>query len=325
MSRVLVTGGTGFLGTHCILQLLRDGHEVTTTVRSLDRQAQARSILVAHGAAADAPLAFVEADLLADAGWAEAVAGCDFVLHVASPFPARQPDDADELIVPARDGSLRVLRAARDAGVQRVVLTSSFAAVGYGREHPGRPYDERDWTDENAPNAPYIRSKVIAERAAWDFVAREGGGLTLSVINPTGIFGPALSADSSASIDMVKAILEGQVPGPPETAFGVVDVRDVADLHVRAMTSPDAAGERFLAVAGPAVTFRQVARMLLDELDWPRERFAPILLELEAVDGAAMRDASSAKARERLGWAPRSASDAIIASARSLVDLGVVK
>lgn len=327
MSTVLVTGGTGFLGSHCILQLLSDGYEVRTTVRDLGREQRARSTLEANGVATDAPLSFVAADLLSDGGWMEAVSGCDAVLHVASPFPATQPDNADEVIIPARDGTLRVLRAARDAGVGRVVLTSSFAAVGYGLQHPGRDFDERDWTEEDAPNAPYIRSKVVAERAAWDFVAREGNGLALSVVNPTGIFGPALGADYSASIGMVKAILEGQVPGPPDMAFGVVDVRDVADLHLRAMSSPDAVGERFIAVSGPALSLRDVARLLSEDLGEQADRISQSLLDAPSAtrEATQRRNSSNAKARRLLDWSPRSADEAILASAQSLIRLGLVR
>ncbi|ALN75050.1 aldehyde reductase [Aureimonas sp. AU20] len=326
MSTVLVTGGSGFLGGHCILQLLREGHGVRATLRDLGTQASLRAVLEANGAAADAPLSFAAADLMSDARWEAAVEGCDKVLHVASPFPARQPEDENELIAPARDGRLRVLRAAREADVKRVVLTSSFAAIGYGRRHPGRAYDETDWTEEDAPNAPYIRSKTIAERAAWDFVAREGGGLELTVVNPTGIFGPALSADLSASLGLVKAILEGETPAPPAMSFGVVDVRDVADLQLRAMTGTEAAGERFIAVAGPAISLRDVAQILREEFGEKANRVAASLLEPSqpSSDPAERRDASGAKARRVLGWSPRSAREAIVASAESLLRLGLV-
>ena len=205
------------------------------------------------------------------------------------------------------------------------MLTSSFAAVGYGRHHPGRDFDERDWTEEDAPNAPYIRSKVVAERAAWDFVEREGNGLTLSVVNPTGIFGPVLGADYSASIGMVKAILEGRDPGPPDMAFGVVDVRDVADLHLRAMLSPEAVGERFIAVAGPALSLRDVARLLSEHLGEQADRISQSLLDAPSAtqEGTQRRNSSSAKARRLLDWSPRSADEAILASARSLLQLAL--
>lgn len=326
LSKVLITGGSGFLGSYCILQSLLAGHEVRSTVRSLDREPQARAMLANGGAASDASLTFMAADLTKDAGWATAVANCDYVLHVASPFPSSAPQDENELIVPARDGALRVLRAARDAGVRRVVLTSSFAAIGYGHHHPGRPYTEKDWTEEDAPNQPYIRSKTIAERAAWDFIAREGSALELTVINPTGIFGPVLGADYSASIGLIKAMLEGAVPAPPDFSFGVVDVRDAADLHLRAMTHPDAKEQRFLAVSGAAVSVAKVAHILRQEFGTAANRIPDALLDHDTLlpsDPAKCRDSSNAKARRILDWSPRPAEEAVVASARSLLELGL--
>jgi nucleoside-diphosphate-sugar epimerase len=186
------------------------------------------------------------------------------VLHVASPFPTTVPKDENELIVPARDGALRVLRAARDAGVKRVVLTSSFVAIGYGAPKDRTAvFTEDDWTNLNDPSVQaYGKSKTIAERAAWDFIAREGGQLELAVVNPTLIFGPVLGSDVSASIVLVKRLLDGSLPGCPDLWFGVVDVRDVADLHLKAMTNPAARGERFLATSGDFVNVRQIAEML---------------------------------------------------------------
>src|SRR4051794_39885811 len=240
---VLVTGGSGFIGAHCIKRLHEDGFRVRTTVRSLAREGEVRDMV------GDGPLEVVTADLTADDGWAEAVAGCAFVLHVASPFPLGQPKNEDELIVPARDGALRVLRAARDAGVQRVVLTSSFAAIRYGHGHPDTVYDETSWTDVDGEGvSAYAKSKTIAERAAWDFVGGEGASLELAVVNPVAVLGPLLGSDLSTSIELVKRLIDGSMPGTPKVAYGLVDVRDVADLHVRAMTEPAAAGERFLAI-----------------------------------------------------------------------------
>lgn len=211
------------------------------------------------------------ADLTADAGWAVSTRGIDYVLHVASPFPSTQPEDDDELIVPARDGALRVLSAARDAGVKRVVMTSSFAAIGYGHTTEG-PFDETVWTDTNAPIRAYIKSKTIAERAAWEFMDREGGLLELTVINPTGIFGPALGPDYSGSLGLINALLTRQMPFLPDVSFGVVDVRDAADLHLRAMTSPDAAGERFIASGGVA-SLADMAGSLRADLGAAASRF----------------------------------------------------
>ena len=238
MARVLVTGGTGFVGAHCLVSLLAAGHETRTTVRDLAREKDVRAMLRQGGAGdVGARLSVFRADLLADAGWAEAAAGCDYVLHVASPFPSTLPKDENELIAPARDGALRVLKAARDAKVKRVVLTSSFAAIGYGGKGRTDAYTEKDWTDVNDPSVrPYPKSKTIAERAAWDFIAREGGGLELAVVNPVGIFGPVLGPDYSTSIVLVKRLLDGSLPGCPDIWFGCVDVRDVVDLHLKAMT-----------------------------------------------------------------------------------------
>ena len=244
MSTVLVTGGSGFIGSHCILQLLEKGHEVRTTVRNLSREPEVRAMLKAGGAEPGSRLSFFAADLMKDEGWAEAAQGCDYVLHVASPFPPGVPKHEDELIVPAREGALRALRAARDAGVKRVVLTSSFAAIGYGQGVRAKPFDETDWTNlEGDDITPYTKSKTIAERAAWDFIEREGNGLELAVVNPVGVLGPVLGPDFSTSIQIVKGLMDGAMPGCPKLGFGLVDVRDVADLHIRAMTDPAAKGE----------------------------------------------------------------------------------
>lgn len=341
MSTVLVTGGSGFVGSHAILQLLAAGHRVRTTVRNAAREPDVRALLTAGGAAPDAPLAFVVADLERDAGWADAVGGCDYVLHVASPFPPGAPRHEDELIVPAREGTLRVLRAARDAGVRRTVITSSFAAVGYGHRSRPTPFDESDWTDlRGADVQPYMKSKTLAERAAWDFLAREGGALELAVVNPVGIFGPVLGPNYSGSIALVKRLLDGAMPAVPRIHFGVVDVRDVVDLHVRAMTHPAARGERFIATSGPAISFRDAAAMLRRRLGpgaarvphrempiWLTRLLAlgvPALREVVPQLGV-VRNASSAKAHARLGWTPRSAEEAFVASAESLRRLGFVQ
>ena len=258
MSTVLVTGGSGFIGSHCILQLLAAGHQVRTTVRNLKREGDVRALLKTGGAEPGDRLSFAAADLEKDAGWSQAVAGCDYVLHVASPFPPNVPDDENELIVPAREGALRVLRASRDAGVKRVVLTSSFAAIGYGQRPQEAPFNETNWTDPNGDDVrPYVKSKTLAERAAWDFIAKEGGNLELSVVNPVGVFGPVLGPDYSTSILIVQRLMDGALPGCPKLYFGVVDVRDVADLHLRAMTHPAAKGERFLAVAGDFMSMQR--------------------------------------------------------------------
>jgi nucleoside-diphosphate-sugar epimerase len=340
-STILVTGGSGFIGSHCILQLLAAGHVVRTTVRNLKREGDVRAMLKEGGAEAGDRLSFIAADLEKDAGWPEAVAGCEYVLHVASPFPMSLPKHENELIVPAREGALRVLRSAGDAKVKRVVLTSSFAAIGYGHEPQNRPFNETDWTDLSGEGlTAYVKSKTIAERAAWDFIAREGGGLELSVVNPVGVFGPVLGPDYSTSILIVQRMMDGAMPGLPRLYFGVVDVRDVADLHIRAMTHPAAKGERFLAVAGDFMSMLDIAKVLKARMAAWAERVPTRELPNWMVRLAALRDpavkqitpelgkkknATNEKARRVLGWTPRSNEEAIVATAESLVRLGLVK
>ena len=341
MSRVLVTGGSGFIGAHCILQLLDAGYQVRTTVRNLNREADVRAMLKQGGAEPGDRLSFFAADLTSDAGWREAVAGCDYVLHVASPLPPSVPKNEDELIVPAREGTLRVLRAAREAGVKRVVVTSSFGAIGYGLPEQKTPFDETAWTNPNGEGVlPYIKSKTLAERAAWDFISKEGGGLELSVINPVGVFGPVLGPDYSASILLVQRLMDGALPGCPRLYFGVVDVRDVADLHLRAMTDPAVKGERFIATAGDFMSMLDIAKVLKSGMGVVAKRVPVRELPNWLVRIAALRDpavklilpelgkrknATNEKARRLLGWSPRSNEEAIVATAESLVQLGLLK
>jgi nucleoside-diphosphate-sugar epimerase len=342
MARVLVTGGTGFVGAHCLIQLLAAGHEARATVRDLKREGDLRAMLRRGGAdEANGRLILFRADLGADEGWAEAAKTCDTVLHVASPFPSVPPRDENELIGPARDGALRVLRAARDAGAKRVVMTSSFAAIGYGAKEPIATFTEKDWTDLGYPGlAPYPKSKTIAERAAWEFVAREGGGLELAVVNPVGIFGPVLGPDLSTSILLVQRLMNGSLPGCPNLWFGVVDVRDVADLHLRAMTDPAARGERFIATAGDFLSVSEIAKILKAEGGEAARKVAtrPLpnwLMRTVALFDPTVRsvtpelgkqkNASNEKARRVLGWRPRSSADAILATAKSLSDLSLMK
>jgi nucleoside-diphosphate-sugar epimerase len=338
---VLVTGGSGFIGTHCILQLLAAGYRVRTTMRNLKREGDVRAMLKQGGAEPGNRLSLVTADLQQDAGWPEAVTGCKYVLHVASPLPPSLPKNEDELIVPAREGTLRVLRAARNAGVERVVVTSSFAAIGYGHKERTEPFTENDWTDPNGADVgPYPKSKTLAERAAWDFIAREGGGLELSTVNPGAVFGPVLGADYSASILIVQRLMDGALPGVPKLYFGLVDVRDVADLHLRAMTNPVAKGERFLAIAGDVMSFLEIAQLLKKRMGAAARKVPTRQLPNWMVRLAALRDpavrtvlpelgkkkyASNEKARRMLHWTPRSNEESIVAAAESLVKLKLLK
>ncbi|MCE4058674.1 aldehyde reductase [Pandoraea sputorum] len=338
--RVLVTGGTGFIAQHCIIALLRDGYRVRTTVRSLSREAEVREQLKTGGVEAGERLSFVVADLGADEGWHEAAAGCTYVLHGASPTPTGDKAGEDDWVRPAVEGNLRVLRAARAAGVRRVVLTSAFGAICAGHRKPEhRPFDETDWSDLTGDVWLYQKSKTLSERAAWNFIAREGGDLELSAINPVAVVGPALGKDYSHSIRLIKNLMDGQ-PGSPKVNCGFVDVRDVADLHVLAMTHPAAKGERFLAISGDSMWMADVARVLRERMGTaaskvPTRVLPNWLIRLGALKDPTMRgvvpllgldmNATGEKARRLLGWTPRPREEAIVAAAESLVRLGLLK
>jgi nucleoside-diphosphate-sugar epimerase len=331
---VLVTGGTGFLGGWCVASLLQRGYEVRTTVRDRGREQAVRDAVGAAGAADGSRLSVHAADLTSDSGWADAVAGCRYVLHVASPFPPVQPKDPDELIVPARDGALRVLGAALDAGVERVVMTSSIAAIRSDRESsPSAPYTEADWTDgDDSSGTPYVRSKTLAEQAAWEHVRAAGAEDRLATINPGAIIGPALNDDHSYSLQAIQRLVDG-MPAAPKLGFTFVDVRDVADLHVLAMTDPAAGAQRFIAT-DEFLWMAEVAAVLRERLgDAARKvptRTAPnLLIRAMAIFDPSVRSVigdlgrrswfSSEKARSTLGWTPRPVGDSIEDCARSLL------
>jgi nucleoside-diphosphate-sugar epimerase len=322
MSRVLVTGGNGYLGTQVIAALLRQGREVRATVRAVNSEPEVRDA-VRRGGADDRGLEVVTADLTSDAGWSTVTAGVEEVHHVASPIPPAHPEDPDELIVPAREGTLRVLRAAREAGARRVVLTSSFAAVGYSPK-PVRDYTEEDWTDPDTPGLPpYPRSKTIAERAAWDYVEQHPGGTELVVLNPTFIIGPTLVTSLRSSLVAIKAIAEGTMPALPRQRFGVADLRDVADAHLKAAAAPEAAGKRYLLLAdGPTITWLGLAEVICDHLgvaggnvtlrEAPGEEPAPLTIHNDC-------------AKQDLGWQPRPVHATITDTVDSLRQLGLLE
>lgn len=330
---VLVTGGSGYLGGWCVVELLRRGYRVRTTVRDLAREAEVRATVGTQVDGGDR-LTVLAADLHEDAGWKEAVDGCDYVLHVASPFPPTQPKDPDELIVPARDGTLRVLAASLDAGVERIVVTSSVAAItGGGKPVHRRPLDERDWSDPDNPKlSPYARSKTIAERAAWDFMAERGATERLTTVNPGAIVGPVLSDDRSFSLQAIERLLGG-MPGVPRIGFSFVDVRDVADLEIRAMTAPEAGGKRFVAVesfqwmADIAAVLRErlgdaAAKVPTRTLPNPVVRAAAIFDPgIRSIVGQLGRktELSSERAQTQLGWSPRPIDETVVECARSLL------
>src|SRR4051812_26624970 len=343
--RVLVTGGTGFIGSHAVVQLLAAGYRVRTTVRNLSRADDVRALAAAGAASTGVKIPtetieVVAADLLSDEGWADAASDCTYVLHVASPFPVTQPKDENELIIPAREGALRVLKAARDARVSRVVLTSSFAAVGYSPKTHDGDFTEADWTDPSTPGiSAYVKSKTLAERAAWDFIEKEGGELQLTVVNPVGVFGPAWGTDLSTSVELMRLMITGAVPVIPPISTSIVDVRDVASLHLLAMTHPAAAGERFLAVAGPPMTFAELASLLRAHLGpagakLPTRAISPGMVRFLAVFIPRLREivpqlgqvkgATHDKATRVLGWQPVPVAESVTASADSLVALGLI-
>lgn len=333
---VLVSGGSGYIAGYLIRQLIAEGWTVRTTVRNLAREAEVRRVLAVD----DTKLSFFAADLENDAGWAEAMTGCSHVAHVASPFPATAPKHDDELIVPAREGALRALHAAKAAGVRRFVMTSSTAAIGYGRGGTDKPCTEADWTDVNGPGVfAYVKSKTLAERAAREWVAHEGDGIEFCTINPSLVLGPVLSADMSTSVEAVKKLLDGSVPGLPNLSFPTVDVRDIADLHVRALNAPDMANERFIG-SGPTVTMADMAAILRARLGnkarkVPTLRLPDFLVRIAALFDPVMRQVTgelskpkmmdASHALTKLGWKTRPIEESVVDTARSLFDLGILK
>jgi nucleoside-diphosphate-sugar epimerase len=339
--RVLVTGGSGFIAGHCILQLLDAGYEVRATVRSLAREESVRAILTDAGMTRGDALTFVEADLLSDDGWPAATRGVHAVLHVASPVQPGHVENEDDLIVPARQGTLRVLRAARDAGVQRVVLTSAFHAVSWGHPHDDHVFTEADWTVLDGPGTDaYGRSKTLAERDAWDFVAAEGGSMELVSMLPVAVMGAVMGSDISGSNHIVQSMLNGAMPGAPHIFIPIVDVRDVAAAHVSALRAPEAAGERFLLSNGPAIEMPEIAATIRAAVGEsaaakvPRGAIPNAVVRAGAIarpqfraivpDLGYAKKTSNEKARTVLGWEPRDAHEAIAAAATSMVAAGLV-
>ena len=332
--RVLVTGASGYIAGFVILRLLEAGYSVRGTVRNAAKGEAVKAVLAAQDPRAK-DIEIVEADLASDKGWAEAVSGVQCVQHVASPFPTVQPKNADDLINPARDGALRVLKAAKAADVARVVMTSSLAAIVYTPDRPAVS-DETVWSDPNnlKGNTAYTRSKTIAEKAAWDYVEGDGAGLELAVVNPGAVLGPVLSDDVSTSLELVRQLLAGEVPAAPKVGFALVDVRDVADMHVAAMERPEAAGERFVC-ATDFLWMGDIAKVLKEGLSPTESRkvptgdlpnfavklFALMRPELKQLlpELGNARPVSNAKAKRLLGWAPRTPQEAILDCARSLI------
>lgn len=340
---VLVTGGSGFIAGHCLLQLLASGRQVRTTLRSTSREPALRSTLANAGADGEqlTRLQVLPADLTQDAGWAEAVAGVEAVLHVASPVRPGHVKDEDDLIVPARDGALRVLRGARDAGVRRLVLTSAFHAVGFGHGRVDRVFTEQDWSPLRGPGMDaYGRSKVLAERAAWEFVRDQTGSPELVTILPVAVLGPVLGDVVSGTNHLLQQMLNGGMPGLPDVAIPIVDVRDVAAAHIAAIDAPGAVDQRILLASQEFATpMRDIGALLRSTFGERASkvptrhipsfvlraaaRFRPELRGPAAELGYIKR-LSTTRERDLLGVTPRSWQDAVVAGASSMLDRGLV-
>lgn len=336
MTKVLVTGATGFIASHTILELVNKGYDVRGTARSASKADKLNATLSAY-AGKPVEIEVVAADLTKDDGWAEAMKGVTYLQHLASPIPNELPKDANELIIPARDGALRALKAAKTAGVKRAVMTSSMASIAYGWGD-SRPdvLDETHWSnpDNIKDNTAYTRSKAIAEKAAWDYVAGEGAGLELATINPVAVLGPAMSADVSASLELIQQPMQNKVPAYPKLTFGIVDVRDVAKAHVEAMERPDAAGERFL-LGESVLSFSEIGQVLRDaypDRKLPKgelpnwlvklmSNIQPVLKQVVPELGK-RRGFTNQKSKDMLGIEYIPAKDAILASTNSLIELG---
>ncbi len=330
---VLVTGGTGFVAGWCIVELLKRGYAVRTTVRSLSKEQVVRATISASIDPGDRLTVFA-ADLTSDVGWDAAVAGCDYVLHVASPLGVDSPKDPNALIVPARDGALRVLRAAAKAAVKRVVLTSACAAASPPLYSEDSVTDESLWTDpEDGRLSAYRKSKTLSEQAAWRFMEEYDGPTTLTTILPGAVFGPVLSAENLGSVQVIGRLLQGRVLGNPRLGFEVVDVRDLADVHIRAMTSTQAAGQRFIAV-GEFMWMTDISKTLRSKLGRsaskvPTRTLPDFALRLMSLFDPALRAVTpslgrkhrhtSEKAQHLLGWRPRPAAVTVVDCAESLM------
>lgn len=340
LETVLVTGGTGFVGSHIILQLLQKGYNVKTTLRSINSKDKIIDTLKSNGIINFKNITFVEADLSKDDNWDKAMEGCDYVLSVASPVFMNIPKDENEAMRPAVEGIIRVLKAARDAKVKRVVMTSNFGAVGFSNKNLDKITTEKDWTDVNEKGLSiYEKSKLMAERAAWDFINKEGGSLEFATINPVAILGPSLSSHISGSFVLFELLFSGKpIPNLP---LNIVDVRDVADLHIRAMINPNANGERFIASADGQISLFDMAILLKNKRpDVARKIsskkipnlviFLGALFNKHAKEGALFlkinRNISNKKAKEILGWKPTlSNKEIVLNSVDSMIKFGIIK
>ena len=337
---ILVTGASGFVALHTIIQLLQQGYTVRATPRSLSREAEVRETISKHVQANDR-LEILPADLEQESGWNEAMQNVEYVLHIASPFPLFEPKHEDELIIPAVQGTVRVLRAAHKVGVKRVVQVSSNAAISAGHSGENKIFTEADWSDVEKNIGAYSKSKTLAERAAWDFIngAENLNKMELAAINPPLILGPVPNKDVRTSIELVRTLMLGQVPGVGRIKMGMVDVRDVASAIILAMNTPEAAGNRFLVAADKSMWLKDIADLLYEKYaargyKINRIQFPSLLVRLIALfDKKVSRvtesldwdyELSNEKAKRVLKWTPRSAEESILSMAESLIEQGFV-
>lgn len=342
-NNVLVTGGTGFVGMQIVLQLLKKGYKVKTTVRSLKSKDRVIEVLKSHGVSMIENLSFAEADLSKDDGWDAAMEGCDYVLSVASPVFFDIPEDENEVIRPAVEGIIRILKAANRSGVKRVVMTSNFGAVGFSKKKGTQVITtEEDWTDENEPGlSVYEKSKLLAEKAAWSYIETEGKQLEFATVNPVAIFGPSLNNHVSGSFELLTNLLNGSTKRIADIPLNIVDVRDVAELHIRAMVTPEAKGQRFIASADGQISMVEIAQLirgkrpeLADKI--PTRKLPNILIEAGAMvnqharEGKLFldmnRNVSNEQAKKILGWQPLATQEqATLAAVDSLVKYGLIE
>jgi len=336
---ILVTGASGFVAIHTIIQLLEQGYAVRGTIRSLNKEADLRNTIMKYVQANDR-LEILPADLEQAAGWEGAMSGVETVLHVASPFPLFEPEKEDDLIIPAVQGTLRVLQAAHKAGVKRVVQVSSVAAISSGHTGENKTFTEADWSDLSKDIGAYAKSKTLAERAAWDFIngAENTNKMELATINPPLILGPVPNKDFRTSIELIRTLMLGQVPGVGRIKMGVVDVRDVASAIILAMQTPEAAGRRWLVAADKSLWLKDIAELLhgkytgrykINKIQFPSflVRFIGLFDKKVARVTGSLNwdyDLSNANAKHTLKWRPRPAEESVLAMAESLIEQGVI-
>lgn len=341
---VLVTGGSGYIATYIIAQLLKQGYSVRTTVRSLKREKEVREALAELGQTTNEELKFFEADLTKDTGWAAAAANVTYILHVASPLPLSTPKDENDLIIPAKEGTLRVLRAAKNAGVKRVVITSAFGAAGMGYTSARNDYvfTEKDWSDlaPVAKLSAYYKSKTLAEKSAWDFIGQDGGNLELATILPVAVMGPVLGKKATGSNAIIEMMLSGHLPGFFDIYLPVIDVRDLAKAHILALEIPNAAGERFIISNDESLSMKRIGMILKNHLGEagkkiPTRSIPSFILKFVALFSSMAREVipdlgvnrkmSSASAGKILHWKPDyTVEETIISAGRSIIEKNIL-